>query len=504
MTELWKSFFNDISVDVTTLSEFQGSNNLSAMRDITKLFPFKIVTLDWLVENNLMFPLSEPATPPATKQVVYPFTTTDGNTLVIYSNAFKLDSPYLPISDIVLSTDSTNATIPQVILQNTPVVLIKNDPNYCNAFDNLDIQGSTPNSSLGPIVPYQGNCKMPYFFCEANTIQNNDFMRFGAYLRDNSSNWKGAGVYVNPLFMSYINNRPPQPNPYVGVGGNGNPWLLNLGSGRYYEQDCGSTYIFQSTPYNTFVASYASVTYNYYMQNLAQALGSSGDTPFSRDMEEPDTNLQNMWFDILPSEIIINDLPDNSPLDWAKLVCLGKLINYKNCNKFCDQLNSCNNNNCIGIKTITYTADGISTAFGIPFNYPSSSSIQVLINNSATTDFTLTNDNIVPFVIPSNGQVITINVNCSATPVLTSQLNAPMLNTQLNKVSANSQVYASAQKNVPTIKPVPAIDPNYKPINTINKISRPTPDNSFFYKLIISIVIVCIIIGIIIYHYKSK
>ena len=61
MTDRWKDFNNDLSVDINTLKP----ETYSAKKDIpksiisklpddkrTKLFPFKIVTVKWLLDTN--------------------------------------------------------------------------------------------------------------------------------------------------------------------------------------------------------------------------------------------------------------------------------------------------------------------------------------------------------------------------------------------------------------------------------------------------------------------
>jgi hypothetical protein len=133
MTEPWMDMNNDISVDIKTL-QYDNSTNLllgrklpksliTKLDDRTHLFPFKIVTLGWLILKNLYNNVDD------FKLTIYVYdagsSSYNSMNLVIYSSNFKGSENYLPIGDIIVC--------PEVIgfdVNTIPVVLIKNDNKH--------------------------------------------------------------------------------------------------------------------------------------------------------------------------------------------------------------------------------------------------------------------------------------------------------------------------------------------------------------------------------------
>ena len=103
MSTLWQSLYNDISLDVSTLMDFTPSAIINSVKDKTRLFPFKIVSLQCLLDNNLMFQL-----------YTLPTTDSDENSnVVFYANSvLSVNINYFPSCYFSGRLDHFGKTLP--------------------------------------------------------------------------------------------------------------------------------------------------------------------------------------------------------------------------------------------------------------------------------------------------------------------------------------------------------------------------------------------------------
>jgi hypothetical protein len=165
MTEPWMDMNNDISVDIMTL-DYDKSTNLvlgklpasliTKLDDRTHLFPFKIVTLGWLLLQQLYSYVADDNLQVYNKMDwTNPSVSQNFNTrgILIYSSHFKKSDNYLPIGDIIVSpaniySGNTPLFTNTPDLNTIPVVLIKNDRKYsmsCSIIQQISYIGCNSN-----------------------------------------------------------------------------------------------------------------------------------------------------------------------------------------------------------------------------------------------------------------------------------------------------------------------------------------------------------------------
>ena len=347
----WQSFYTNVSVDVKTLTPspsslmLQNSIVSTSVADRTDLYPFKIVDLQWLVDQNLM-----------TKS--NPFDTTDGQYLTFFQNSFTSTSPYLPIGDPVVLSTGINA----IDLTQIPVVLILNDPLFAQPVVSKQLVGE-------PIIsPKNGiPCTSPYYYFNPYVTFPN-FVSMGSYFSTDST-FRGAGVLVNANFVSPISQQPkPYHDKYIGKGGQGFPWVLNV-------SPCNTAMVWLSGPYSSFQITEVGSPWDDKAWNLFP-----GYNPFAQNLMVPVK-----YNDIIPAKCLINYAQNlsNPPFNYAitpntnisealvSQLCTGPMLNSDGCYKYCSS-NNCDtvlNNYCNLNKSATFIGDGLTTSYDIPFSY---------------------------------------------------------------------------------------------------------------------------------------
>uniref|UniRef100_A0A6C0DN65 Uncharacterized protein n=1 Tax=viral metagenome TaxID=1070528 RepID=A0A6C0DN65_9ZZZZ len=127
----WKSFDNDLSVDIATLTPERNFNFNVPKSIVSKLssdkrlnlFPFKIVTLQWLIDIGKATPKNDNA------NLCFPKGSCGNYFMLIFSSNDK----YLPVGDIFVQGTSNPYDMNQI-----PILLIKNDPDYSTIIDRVD------------------------------------------------------------------------------------------------------------------------------------------------------------------------------------------------------------------------------------------------------------------------------------------------------------------------------------------------------------------------------
>jgi hypothetical protein len=236
----WKSFDNDLSVDINILTPENNFKKNLPRSEVSKfdlqrrvnLFPFKIVTLQWLVDIGKVTPKNDNAN--------LPFGGNWGNYFMF---KFSPSDKYLPIGDIYLQGTDKPYDLNQV-----PVLLVKNDAygksgnvgDFCAIIDTQDIN----NGWSGDHYKCSGGQGTRHFNVK---IGNNDYKSNYKVLSsfigiagfwDANQGITSAFAAVNKKYLKEIDGT----SFYLGNDG---------GSGCYHDFD--QTY---STPfYNFFVVS---------------------------------------------------------------------------------------------------------------------------------------------------------------------------------------------------------------------------------------------------------
>lgn len=127
----WKSFDNDLSVDITTLTP-ERNFNFNIPKSVVsklqpekrvKLSPFKIVTLQWLIEQGKATPKNDNA------NLCFP----KGGCGNYFMLIFSPNDKYLPVGDIFIQGTDKPYDMNQI-----PILLVKNDPDFCTIIDRSD------------------------------------------------------------------------------------------------------------------------------------------------------------------------------------------------------------------------------------------------------------------------------------------------------------------------------------------------------------------------------
>ena len=135
----WQSFNNSLSVDITSLKSNAGNDMIlggpmvtsviANLQDRVNLYPFKIVTLDWLISQGKYISFEDyyKKHNSASKQWALPvnyFNPSNINVSVnVYIATFDNKDTFLPLGDLVIPNDS------KLDLTQIPVVLVANDGN---------------------------------------------------------------------------------------------------------------------------------------------------------------------------------------------------------------------------------------------------------------------------------------------------------------------------------------------------------------------------------------
>jgi hypothetical protein len=122
----WQTFDNNLSVKFeTSPSRILTSMNASHFENSDFLFPFKVVTLGWLISTG-KYKFFAPNFAPTSDPVQFYFCDEYKNKLqnqYFYQSAFDGSEKYLPVGDMILDKNSDPDKI--------PVLLIYNDELYC-------------------------------------------------------------------------------------------------------------------------------------------------------------------------------------------------------------------------------------------------------------------------------------------------------------------------------------------------------------------------------------
>ncbi len=198
----WKSFDNDLSVDVTTLRPQDNAQKdlqksiISKFPDAarrTRLEPFKIVTLKWLIDIG--------KATPDNGQASLPF---GGKWGAYYMMVFSESDKYLPVGDVYIQPKG-NTDLNQI-----PVLLVKNDahgkPNkigdYCAIIPKNRIVSD--ESWSGDHAKCSGGDRTRNFNIKPNGIYESDFQVLGTFIAISGHwrhDWRNYDGY-NPVFAA--------------------------------------------------------------------------------------------------------------------------------------------------------------------------------------------------------------------------------------------------------------------------------------------------------------
>lgn len=162
----WRNLHNDISVDINKLLPVISNlvpvplqkpgcpSLISNLTDPTDTFPFKIVTLKFLIDLNKYVAVNMENGGTILQTITdirtvydcsWPTSEADGGdktpaAYVYTSNFFSRDNDnYLPVGDIIIpwwdnSETGSLGPLSMELLEHIPILLIKNDPQYCSIY----------------------------------------------------------------------------------------------------------------------------------------------------------------------------------------------------------------------------------------------------------------------------------------------------------------------------------------------------------------------------------
>jgi hypothetical protein len=326
MSEDWRNFDNDISVDIANLRpEDNVMRNLQKsivfnypdVERRTKLEPFKIVTLKWLIDIGKATPKNDNANLPANG--------TWGNYFMMI---FSPSDKYLPVGDIYLQGKGSYD------LNQIPVLLVKNDaygkPNQKGDFCAIISKSAILEGWSGDHYKCNGGPDTRNFNIKPNGEYLNNYQVLGTFIaisgfwRPDWANYDGynpAFVAVNKKYLKEID------------GG-----AFNLGG------DGGSRC------YHNYNQIYSTPFYTFFKQSDKEEARRNGPGPFK-------------VFDIVPRNLLASccakTVPDGINTDicgdyWSKpevaciqpmknSYCIGNNLNTAECKAYCKN-NDCDTN----------------------------------------------------------------------------------------------------------------------------------------------------------------
>ena len=322
----WKSFDNDISVDIADLrpEDNLGKNlqktiifNFPDAKRRTNLEPFKIVTLKWLIDINKATPKNDNAN--------LPFGGSWGNYFMLI---FSASDKYLPVGDIYLQGKGSYD------LNQIPVLLVKNDaygkPNQKGDFCSIIPKQQILDGWSGDHDRCSGGASTRHFNLKPDGSYLNNYQALGSFIAINGfwrPDWANYDGY-NPVYAA-VNKK------YIKeiTGDN-----FNLGN------DSGS-----GCNHN-FVQIYSTPFYTFFVQSDRGEARQNGPGPWKVFDIVPRTLLASCCAKTLPSEInnsICGEYwtnPEQACVQPMKnYYCIGENLNTEECKAYCKK-NDCDTN----------------------------------------------------------------------------------------------------------------------------------------------------------------
>ncbi len=196
----WKSFDNDLSVDIATLRPEDNIHknlkksiifNFPDAARRTNLEPFKIVTLKWLIDEGKATPKNDNAN--------LPFGGIWGNYFILI---FSASDKYLPVGDIYLQGKG------QYDLNQIPVLLVKNDaygkPNQKGDFCAIIPKQQILDGWSGDHDKCSGGNRTRHFNLKPDGSYLNNYQALGSFIAIDGfwrADWRNYDGY-NPVYAA--------------------------------------------------------------------------------------------------------------------------------------------------------------------------------------------------------------------------------------------------------------------------------------------------------------
>lgn len=414
----WQTLNNSISVDITSLFFENGfysvARYLKNCKDqkncynIYDLYPFKIVTLKWLVDSGYFIKAKTNPIPYFSLQTVQaninnPISVPAKDNLLIYQARFlQTDLNFYPLGDVFIDASKENN------LNTIPVLLVANDAKILHSL--LTIQDLSLNSNIG------NNYNL---YCDAPSVPNVSFLGMVAVNpTDNLPLSNYAHVYNNYFF---VNNLAPP---------------VSVASPNYKDNyfAFGNKFVAILYHYNITVGCYDLVLGNNFQDIQVNPVDIIPDCLMAAKC----TSLISKIFPNIPqflSDILNNVLICSDSVNFMNAFCQGRNVTLEPCYKYCktDENALCDQNltDYCSNTSITFTINsGNSYFIDIPFM----DEIQIVcqLKDFPNTTFKLNQDytisqstlNFLQNASPPIGSQIIVSVNYDISPPDTKNLNA--------------------------------------------------------------------------------